>query len=276
MGFKAIELKGKFIIKAKLRLLTGLHIGTSGNTLDIGGVDNPVIKDSYGKPYIPGSSLKGKLRCLAEFYFGLLKPGSVVYTKQSNDDGSIRMHMCGEENCLVCGLFGRNHGNHEVIEKNDQKESVGKSFDESIVPTRLIVRDAHLIDESITEEMKDNMDLEYTEVKFENSLDRITSAANPRQTERVPANAAFECNFVVNVFNDDKKKYLETLIEAMKLLEDDYLGGQGSRGYGRVKFEGIEIEYRDKDYYSGKGTDEKKKINAESLCKIELDQLKIE
>lgn len=250
MDFKEITLNGKYFIDAEIKLLTGLHIGTAGNSLDIGGVDNPVIKDAYGKPYIPGSSLKGKLRSLMEFYSNKLTIGNVVYSKES-ENNPIRMHMCGEKDCIVCGLFGRNHGEHKII-KDSNGNHDKKTFDEAVEPTRLIVRDAHLIDESITDEMKDNMDFEYTEVKFENNIDRITSAANPRQTERVPAGATFKCNFVVNVYNKDDKKYFEALLTAMKLLEDDYLGGQGSRGYGQVKFENIKIEYKEKNCYLGK------------------------
>ncbi|MBZ4663998.1 MAG: csm3 [Caloramator sp.] len=249
MGFNEIVLNGKYVIDAEIKLLTGLHIGTAGNSLDIGGVDNPVIKDVYGKPYIPGSSLKGKLRSLMEFYNNKLTLGNVIYSVKS-EKNPIRMHMCDKKDCIVCGLFGRNHGKHDVIQENNKIESI--AFDEAVEPTRLIVRDAHLIDESITDEMKDNMDFEYTEVKFENNIDRITSAANPRQTERVPAGATFKCNFVVNVYNDDDKKYFEALLTAMKLLEDDYLGGQGSRGYGQVKFENIKIEYKGKNAYLGK------------------------
>lgn len=83
MGFNEIVLNGKYVIDAEIKLLTGLHIGTAGNSLDIGGVDNPVIKDVYGKPYIPGSSLKGKLRSLMEFYNNKLTLGNVIYSVKS-------------------------------------------------------------------------------------------------------------------------------------------------------------------------------------------------
>lgn len=267
--FKEIKLAGKYIVDAELELLTGLHIGTAGNSLEIGGVDNPVIKDAWGRPYIPGSSLKGKLRSLMEFYHDKLKINEVIYSVYNEKDRSraIRMHMCGEEDCPVCSLFGRNHGSHKVIVGNDGGHE-NRDFSASVQPTRLIVRDAFLIEDSITEEMRENLDLEYTEVKFENNLDRITSAANPRQTERVPAGARFKCSMVVNVFNEDKGKYLEELIKAMRLLEDDYLGGQGSRGYGQVKFYNISITYKDKDYYLDPQDDKLKKAAFASLEEI--------
>ena len=151
-----IKLLGKVIIKGKIEAKTGLRIGGSTVGLDIGGVDNPVIKDAEGKPYIPGSSLKGKMRSLLEKAEG--KP-------LNSNLGGTKIHVCKDEkeyqNCHVCKIFG-------VPGEKDFGE-----------PTRLIVRDAVLIEESITEEMKKNLDLEYTEVKFENSIDRITSAANP-------------------------------------------------------------------------------------------------
>ncbi|QCX34076.1 type III-A CRISPR-associated RAMP protein Csm3 [Caloramator sp. E03] len=277
MKFKEISLKGKYIIDAKIELLTGLHVGTAGNSLDIGGVDNPVIKDAMGKPYIPGSSLKGKLRSLMEFYNNKLVPNQVVYTVEpKNDDkenkerakSGIRMHLCNDENCEVCNLFGRNHGNHKVI-INNNGDTDDLNLEDVIQPTRLIVRDASLDESSITKEMQDNMDFDYTEVKFENNLDRITSAANPRQTERVPAGAKFNCSFVINVYNDDNDTYLKEFLTALKLLEDDYLGGQGSRGYGQVKFKDIVIRFRDDNYYK-QGQEDKKMYEYKELSEVKF------
>ncbi|KXG76749.1 CRISPR type III-associated RAMP protein Csm3 [Fervidicola ferrireducens] len=255
-------LKGKYIIKFDIIAKTGLHIGASNNSLDIGGVDNAVIKDEEGKPYIPGSSLKGKMRSLMEYAEGLIKPEELIFSKESKDD-PIRIHMCDKEDCAVCNIFGRNHGKHKFV---SGKEVVF----ENITPTRLIVRDAKLDKESITKEMKENIDFEWTEVKFENNLDRITSSANPRQTERVPAGAKFKGEMVLNVLNDEGTKYLSKVIQAMKLLEDDYLGGQGSRGYGKIKFENIKITFRDKEYYE-EGRGEKVIVeNAKDLSEIKL------
>lgn len=100
-------------------------------------------------------------------------------------------------------------------------------------PSRLIVRDAELIngDEIM------NTDLPYTESKTEVAINRITAKATPRTFERVPAGAKFKLNMVLNIFDDDNEESLkQTLEQAVKLLEDDYLGGCGSRGYGHVKF----------------------------------------
>lgn len=252
MAVKEIRLLGKYIIEAEIEAQTGLHIGSSKDTMKIGDVDNPVIRDANGIPYIPGSSLKGKMRTLMEFYHGKLKPETMVFAKEQ----VIRIHMCDDKDCPVCGLFGRNHGKHKFVNGNGQT----KEF-YNVNPTRLIVRDAKLDEASITEEMRDNMGDDYTEVKFENNLDRITSEANPRQTERVPAGAKFNVSMVVNryeikydddsVAKDDGKTYLKELLKAMQLLEDDYLGGQGSRGYGKVKFTNIKLTYKDIEAYEG-------------------------
>lgn len=242
-----VILKGKYIIKCKIRAVTGLHIGEGNNSIEIGGIDNAVVKDAEGKPYIPGSSLKGKMRALMEFAEGKVKDDLMVVAVKKGDKPEICLHMCDDKDCPVCGLFGRNHGLHD-------KKSGGKiDLTDAVIPTRLIVRDAKLIESSITDEMKENLDLEWTEVKFENNIDRITSKAHPRQSERVPAGAEFSAEFVVNRYevdgSDDGEKYLSKFIKAMKLLEDDYLGGQGSRGNGKVKFVDIEIFYKDSSDY---------------------------
>ncbi|MFO7153240.1 MAG: type III-A CRISPR-associated RAMP protein Csm3, partial [Bacillota bacterium] len=198
------------------------------------------------------SSLKGKMRALLEYAEGLVSPDKgliyVVYSKERPSNNTI-MHMCKKEDCPVCNIFGRNHGKHKVVDERAVDRYILKDFTDAVNPTRLIVRDAYLIDESITEEMKENMELDWTEVKFENNLDRITSAANPRQTERVPAGARFCSEMVLTVFNDEGDMYLKKLLKAMMLLEDDYLGGQGTRGYGRVAFENVTIRFRSVQFY---------------------------
>ena len=261
-----VILKGKYIIKCKIRAVTGLQIGEGNNSIEIGGIDNAVVKDAEGKPYIPGSSLKGKMRALMEFAEGKVKDDLMVVAVKKGDKPEICLHMCDDKDCPVCGLFGRNHGLHD-------KKSGGKiDLTDAVIPTRLIVRDAKLIESSITDEMKENLDLEWTEVKFENNIDRITSKAHPRQSERVPAGAEFSAEFVVNRYevdgSDDGEKYLSKFIKAMKLLEDDYLGGQGSRGNGKVKFVDIEIFYKDSSDYEKDSNDLKPIATAPSLDQL--------
>lgn len=252
-----LKLQGKYIITAKIVALTGLHIGGGNASLEIGGVDSSVVKDGEGKPYIPGSSLKGKMRSLLEFSEGRFSPGCMVEHK------GIKIHMCDDEKCPICIIFGRNHGLHQFV--NGIKQSLN-----NVTPTRVIVRDAYLIPDSITDEMKKNLDFEWTEVKFENTLDRITSAANPRQLERVPRGAEFDAEIIFNVLDDYDRVLFGKLLTAMKLLEDDAIGGSGSRGYGKIAFRDVRIFWNSvEDYEKGKVADNKEPVYAgESLDEV--------
>ena len=197
----AIKLVKKIIYTGTITLKTGLHIGGTNAALNIGGPDKFVVRNPINNvPYIPGSSLKGKMRALVEIAKGCISDG-----KASNDPKSLS----GE-------LFGVATGN------SDNR------------PSRLIVRDAEL--DLSRPEMFDNTDLPYTESKTEVAIDRITAKANPRTFERVPAGAQFKLNMVLNIFEGENEQRLkETLQLAIRLLQDDYLGGHGSRGYGQVE-----------------------------------------
>lgn len=199
------QLVKKIKINTSITLITGLHIGGNSENVEIGGIDNPVIKlASKGDvPYIPGSSLKGKMRCLLEQAAGAPKVG--LDEKVNN-------------------LFG--------ITEN-------KAINTSNQPSKIIVRDAMLSDDSKKMLLDcDNLDMPYTENKFENVIDRVKGVAqHPRQTERVPAGAEFCAEFIINIWDDDDEQELMALFEkGIRLLENDYLGGSGSRGYGQIKF----------------------------------------
>jgi len=149
------------------------------------------------------------------------------------------IHTCADIACPVCSIFGR-----------PAEEKV------EAPATRLIIRDAELTEESVARLNELELDLNFTEVKWENVINRITSAANPRQMERVPAGSEFGFEMLYSVYDlkdqSDDVDRLKHLFEAMKLVEDDYLGGQGSRGYGKVEFKDVSIEARPRDYYEGK------------------------
>ena len=196
------KLKKKIIYTGTITLVTGLHIGGTNAALNIGGPDKFVVRNPINNiPYIPGSSLKGKMRALVEIAKGCISNKG----KASEDPNSIS----GK-------LFGVATG------KDDNR------------PSRLIVRDADL--DVSKEDMFANTDLPYTESKTEVAIDRITAKANPRTFERVPAGAQFKLNMVLNIFDgEDEEELVRTLNFAIELLQDDYLGGHGSRGYGQVK-----------------------------------------
>ncbi|HDL19339.1 MAG TPA: type III-A CRISPR-associated RAMP protein Csm3, partial [Bacteroidetes bacterium] len=119
-----------------------------------------------------------------------------------------------------------------------------------------------------------NLELDYTEGKWENTLDRLTSAANPRQLERVPAGAKFNFSLVFNIFGDDAA-LLNMVFEALRLVQDDYLGGSGSRGYGQVVFENILLSYKSAENYKKQESAQEIRLFP-TLDEVSLNNLPIE
>jgi len=237
-----LKLIGKLILEGELVCRTGLHIGAGKGSLEIGGADNPVIKDSFGRPYVPGSSLRGRLRSLLEQTRGAAVPSELVYLSKRKGQ-EVRIHQSNRPDDEICLLFGRTAGRMEKV-SGDTLESTQAS------PSRLAVCDAPLDPESITPSMRENLDDELTEVKSENAIDRITSQANPRTLERVPAGARFHVRFVMDVLCEEDKALAALLAEGLKLLEDDSLGGGGSRGSGRVGFAKMRLVWRGRGFYA--------------------------
>ena len=208
-------------LKGEIELLSGLHIGGGDDTMKIGGIDNQVIKDTNtDRPYIPGSSLKGKMRSLLEWHLGLvgIGDGSPFSPKLLNNpvfnDAKRRKDA---ENLIK--LFGSS---------GEEGEDFGI--------TRISVGDCHLSQESI--KLHEEGKLALSEAKFENVIDRKNGTAkHPRQTERVPAGVKFDYDIRIKIIDgDDENELIEMVKTGLSLIEDDYLGGNGSRGYGRVKF----------------------------------------
>ncbi len=230
-----MDLKGKFFINGKIEVKTGLHIGGSKETLDIGGVDAQVIR-TKDRVYIPGSSLKGKIRSLLEQKDGRFKKdkNNTLVKKDENEGSPCECGKCG-----VCKIFGPHKS--ENIEE----------------PVRIIIRDADCENKEIA-----------TETKMENIIDRVKGTAiSPRSIERVTAGTMFDFEIIFNVYKDEDIGLINKFIEGMDLLEDDYLGGSGSRGYGEIEFRDIALKYRPKKYYEGVESAEKsmkdiKDINA--------------
>jgi CRISPR-associated protein Csm3 len=233
---------GKLILEGQITCETGLHIGAGKGSLEIGGADNPVVKDAFGIPYIPGSSIRGRLRSLLEQTSGLAVPSELVYLSKRKGQ-EVRIHQSDRPDDEVCLLFGRSAGRMEKV-VGDTVETA------SATPARLTFYDAPLLVDSITSQMRENLDDELTEVKSENAVDRITSQANPRTLERVPAGAKFSFRIVLDVLCPEDKPLLGRVAEAIRLLEDDALGGGGSRGNGRVKFGSLKLLWRGKEYYA--------------------------
>jgi CRISPR-associated protein Csm3 len=202
------------------------------------------------------------LRSLLEQASGLAVPAELVYLSKRKGQ-EVRIHQSDRPDDDVCVLFGRNAGRLERV--------IGDALETtSATPARLTVYDAPLVVDSITPQMRENLDDELTEVKSENAVDRITSQANPRTLERVPASARFSFRLVLDVLCPEDKPLLMRVAEALRLLEDDALGGGGSRGNGRVRFGSLRLVWRSKDYYA-KGAEEARLLEGADL--VSLQQL---
>src|SRR6478609_11933715 len=204
------ELKfvGKLILDGDLHCETGLHIGAGKGTLEIGGADNPVVKDAFGRPYIPGSSLRGRLRSLLEQSLGLAVPSELVYLSKRKGQ-EVRIHQSDRPDDEICILFGRNPGRVDRVQ--------GEAMEaRSATPSRLTVYDAPLEMDSITQQMRENLDDEITEVKSENAVDRITSQANPRTLERVPSGARFRFRMVLDILCEEDRELARRVLEGLR------------------------------------------------------------
>lgn len=194
----------KLIIKGNIEVQTGMHIGGSEEFSAIGAIDSPVIKDALSRlPILPGSSLKGKMRTLLA-----RKYNKNIRTEHSEDAECIK------------NLFG----------------SADKS---KAMPSRLIFTDSILANQK---EILAKGAISVTEVKFENAINRQTGVANPRQIERAIKGSVFPLEIIYNV--DDENEIVSDfnlIAESLRMLEYDYIGGSGSRGYGKVKFTNLDV-----------------------------------
>lgn len=222
--FEGGSLLYKLHIKGNITLLTGLHIGGSEVDLDIGGLDKEVAKindNGVMKPYIPGSSLKGKMRALI---------GRMNNSKSTKTDTDF-----------VKEFFGESGG-------EDPETKIYYPF----VRGRAIFRDCYLITNEFV-----------LENKSENTINRVNGGANPRNMERVSKDAVFELDIMIDVYANDinsssETKYLSLLKTGLNLLTYDYLGGSGSRGYGKVKIDSLEERKISFDLETGKVNVQKK------------------
>ena len=234
------KVTSKIFVRGNLTALTGLHVGGNSVGMAIGGADSVVVRNPLtNDPYVPGSSLRGKMRALLERVRG-------EESSNNKQEGGFSLSKKGEAFEALAGkkpdtslgkLFG-------VAADKDFKE-----------PTRLIVRDALLTEKSKEELLSaPNADMPMTEVKTEVWIDRITSVANPRHIERVPAGAEFTFELVLTLIEgDNHEHFLDLLFEGLRLVQADTLGGSGSRGYGQVKFSVTSLTQRTAEQYkSGK------------------------
>lgn len=201
---------GKLIIEADLVVKTGLHIGAGSDFSSIGAVDNVVVRNTLTrKPYIPGSSIKGKMRYLL----------ARVYSS-----------------------------NGQMNDFKDENDEIGRLFGQSQkYISRLQFQDIFFNEESAKVIEKLDTDLYLTEIKFENTINRKTAVANPRQLERIPAGSKFDFKLIYNVESEGQEleEDLKNIGRCLELLQEDYLGGHGTRGYGRINFENFKFDFKD-------------------------------
>jgi CRISPR-associated protein Csm3 len=208
-------------IEGKIILKSGLHIGAGDTEMHIGGTDNPVIKHPITQePYIPGSSLKGKVRSLLEMESGLMvkTKGEPVQAKHLQGLEGTQKQKCEK----ILKIFGSSGADADAIAEHE------------IGPTRVSFADCPL-----NHSWKSNADNRRNlfEVKSENSINRIQGVAqNPRFTERVVAGAEFDFSVSLKLLGENEQSLFDYLLGGLKLLEMDALGGSGSRGYGRIEF----------------------------------------
>lgn len=202
-----------------IECVTGLRIGGTEAPLAIGIVDNTIVRDPVrSEPYIPGSSIKGKMRSALEIAYDRTRSGQPC--------------GCGRKDCPVCPLFGPHR---------NTRHNLG--------PTRLLFRDAFFTPEQRekNEQMLTETGGEPVEVKHENIINRMTNRAeHPRPTERIAPGTEFELEIVMLVLpGDDERRFLRLVREGLQWIEDTYLGGSGSRGYGQVRFKNLKVNGKD-------------------------------
>lgn len=216
-----------YLLEGNIEVVTGLHVGAGKDAIEIGGIDSPVVKNPHtGEPYIPGSSLKGKIRCLLEWATNRIESNGGVW----EGGGLTNPEALAQD--PVLRIFG----------------TTNKNWDAG--PTRLLVRDGALNEKWRKDIVERGLPL--TEEKFENSIDRIKGKAGVgiRKTERVPAGAVFDFEMVYRIFDtgdngETDRDNFNQLLGAMRLLEADALGGSGSRGYGRIRFKNLKKDGKD-------------------------------
>jgi CRISPR-associated protein Csm3 len=234
------QLHEKIFLRGTLTTLTGLVIGGTDTALCIGGLNKTVIRDpATGKPYLPGSSIKGKIRSLLELSEGRIGgyAGSLVQHGPCLHPDADGAALCGT-------AIDKTSGEKLKVSPDRQR------------PSPLIVRDAHLLP---GQQFK-YADLGFTHTKTEVCIDRITAKANPRTLERVPPGARFQLELVLNIFREQgetdaalaarTKRLLGLVFKGLRLLQDDCLGANGSRGSGQVHVQLDAVYARSADWYA--------------------------
>jgi CRISPR-associated protein Csm3 len=219
-------------LNGTIRLASGLHIGGGDQAMQIGSIDNPVIKHpNTRQPFIPGSSLKGKLRTLLEHKLGVSQFNNGNPTDAAAD---YRGDKTAQENAKkIAKLFG----NGDPTYRADKEKKLAKI----IGPSRGVFADA-MLSKAFMESMQENGEFTLSESKSETAIDRLKGTAKGgslRTSERVPEGIIFDFTLSVKILDQSDYALVDLLVQGLRLLELDYLGGYGSRGYGKIVFENL-------------------------------------
>lgn len=217
------------MLEGEIVLDSGLHIGAGSDEIHIGGIDNPVIKHPHtGQPYIPGSSLKGRMRSLLEWSAGVVGQtnGKPV---QVSDLARVEATQKKPLVEAILKLFG------------SSGDSSNDPAAERLGPSRLAFWDCPLTESWL--QAVNERGLPFTEDKSENAIDRITGVAlHPRHTERVPAGARFRFRLNLRQLHVEDAALLDIVLAGLKMVQLDGLGGGGSRGSGKLHFEALTLD----------------------------------
>lgn len=262
-----VKLVGITKLDLALKTITGLLIQAppTAQIFRIGGADRypMTTKVKYGDqelevPYIPGSSLKGRIRALLEISRGEklfttdLKIWAHIRSLSAMDYAEFKDDVLNRN--VVSELFGWAAANYQQIRKaaedyakGTQGQAGGTNIDMEVdsifrilAPTRILVSEFYPTEKYVKDNNVRSL-ADFLEEKAENRIDRVTSAADPREVLRVRPGVEFKGTITMLLFEIDKDKaceYLNALIFGLELLEATYLGSSGSRGYGRVKVVG--------------------------------------
>jgi len=236
----------------EIEVVTGLHIGSGGDKAQIGGIDSPVIKDPISKePYIPGSSLKGKLRCLLETEATDEYPDGDNDRKINKYFGATSEYLKDEKKKKEESK--KNNPKADTGAADEEGGNQGNSSEEESL-SRFLFRDLILYYPKQGDDVKKGDDSHRKlplEIKTEISISRETGKVKdgPRTIERIPPGTRFTGVILLRYKDESELDEMQKMVvRALELLVTDALGGSGSRGYGAVKvklkIDGIETEYK--------------------------------
>ncbi|MEM3924171.1 MAG: type III-A CRISPR-associated RAMP protein Csm3 [Zestosphaera sp.] len=260
------QLTGYVAFNLRFETKTGLliQVPIQVQAYRIGGADKypMTTKIRYGDvelevPYVPGSSIKGRLRALLEIATNqkLYTTDKKIwqYTRSLEAMGIDEFIKDIRERNPISELFGWAAANFkQTVDELKKEKSMGdqqaeeeayKAF-QLLSITRLLFSDFYPAPDYVKKTGITSV-ADFLEDKPENRIDRVTAAADPREVVRVRPGVVFEGVVNMLLFDHDKdmiSKYLETFVRGLELLEATYLGSSGSRGYGRIEFTGKSVK----------------------------------